>query len=476
MSDRSPRSGRSGRSRRSGGSGRSAVVLGGGLAGVLTAQALSGLADVTVVERDELPTGPAARKGLPQARHVHLLWSGGAEAVEELLPGTINRLMARGAHRLALPDDMIGFSPQGWLRRWAGEHYMLLSSRDLLDATLRAEVLASERVTLRQHTEVLGLTGDGSAVAGVRVRDREGVQSTLRADLVVDTTGRSSRAAGWLRSLGLPPVPERTVSSGLVYASRLYRAPEAAHGGFPAVNIQADPRGPGPGRAGTLVLIEDGRWHVTLSGTTGGAPSGRNDAFEPFARGLRHPVLADLIADAEPLDDVVLTRATANRRHYYERARHWPDGFAVLGDAVAAYNPIYGHGMSVAAQSARALRAVLRRRGWGTPGLARHIQRAIAGPVAVAWDLATGQDVFYPGATPNGPTLRERATAAYVDRLMHTATGNGRIARELTRVTSMEDGPLLLLKPSVLLAAVRGPLRPPLGGPPLTPAERGAVR
>ncbi|MGW1145625.1 hypothetical protein ACWD6I_11300, partial [Streptomyces sp. NPDC002454] len=94
MSDRSARSG------------RSVVVLGGGLAGVLTAQALSAVAHVTLVERDVLPAQPAPRRGLPQARHVHLLWSGGADAMEELLPGVTHRLLARGARRLALPDDM----------------------------------------------------------------------------------------------------------------------------------------------------------------------------------------------------------------------------------------------------------------------------------------------------------------------------------------------------------------------------------
>ncbi|WP_445398646.1 FAD-dependent monooxygenase [Streptomyces sp. LE64] len=463
MSDRSARSG------------RSVVVLGGGLAGVLTAQALSAVAHVTLVERDVLPAQPAPRRGLPQARHVHLLWSGGADAMEELLPGVTHRLLARGARRLALPDDMVGLSPQGWFRRWAGAHYMLLSSRDLLDATVRAQVLACDRVTLRQGTEALGLVGDASKVIGVRVRDGDGVRYALRADLVVDATGRASRAPAWLRDLGLPPVPQRTVSSGLVYASRLFRAPKATHDGFPAVNIQADPRGLGPGRAGTLIPVEGGRWHVTLSGTTGGEPTRGNDAFERFARGLRHPVLADLISRAEPLEDVALTRTTANRRHYYERARRWPEGFVALGDAVAAYNPTYGQGMSVAAQSARAVRAVVRSRGWETPGLARHLQRAVAGPVSVAWSMATSQDVFYPGATPHGPTLRERASAAYLDRLLHTATGNGRIAREVTRVTSMEHGPLLLLKPSVLLAAARGPLRPPLTGPPLTRGEREAV-
>ena len=38
------------------------------------------------------------------------------------------------------------------------------------------------------------------------------------------------------------------------------------------------------------------------------------------------------------------------------------------------------------------------------------------------------------------PALRDRIMAAYVGRLLHTATGNGRIARRITDVTSLERG------------------------------------
>jgi 2-polyprenyl-6-methoxyphenol hydroxylase-like FAD-dependent oxidoreductase len=172
---------------------------------------------------------------------------------------------------------------------------------------------------------------------------------------------------------------------------------------------------------------------------------------------------------------VAVTRATLNRRHFYERMPAWPENFAVLGDALAVFNPVYGHGLSAAAQSAVLLREVVRRHGWGRPGLARRVQRAVARPVRAAWDLALGQDVFYPGATASGPTLRDRLVSAYVGRLMYTATGNGRVARRVTDVTSLERGAQVLLTPSVLAAAAVGPLKPPLAGPPLTAEERKAA-
>ena len=191
------------------------------------------------------------------------------------------------------------------------------------------------------------------------------------------------------------------------------------------------------------------RWLVTLSGTRGGEPGTSDEEFARFAREeLRHPVIGELIERAEPLTSVAFTRTTANRRHSYERMPDWPENLTVLGDALAAYNPVYGHGLSVGAQSALILRETVRRYGWGAAGLARRVQKAVARPVGAAWDLAIGQDVFYPGATETGPTLRDRLVAGYVDRLMHTATGNGRIARRVTDVTSLERRAEVLLGPS----------------------------
>ncbi|GAB2750992.1 NAD(P)/FAD-dependent oxidoreductase [Streptomyces bullii] len=491
---------------------RTAVVLGGSHTGMLAARALVRFADrVIVVERDALPAGPEPRKGLPQARHAHMLWSGGMRAVENLLPGITGSLRDAGAHRLPVTTDMVVLGPRGWFRRWAESHHVVLSGRDLLDATIRARVLSDDRIEVVERTEAVGLVGTGRAdagagtadtgavgvggagavgvggagtsarntgvrITGVRIRPHGGPERTVAAELVVDASGRGSAAPRWLAEFGLPEPERREVDSGLAYASRLYLAPEQARDGFPVVNVQSDPRDAGPGRAGFLLPIEDGRWIVTLCGTRGGQPPTDEEEFLRFARQeLRHPVIGELIERAEPLSGVSFTRTTVNRRYFYERMPVWPENFVVIGDALAAFNPVYGHGMAAAAQSAVLLRDVIGRHGWGTPGLARRLQKAVARPIDAAWELAVGQDVFYPGATERGPTLRDRLVSAYVGRLMYTATGNGRIARRVTDVTSLERGAEVLLTPSVLLAAAVGPHKPPLGGPPLTALERKAA-
>lgn len=218
-----------------------AVVIGGGLAGMLASAVLARHVDrVTVVERDVFPDGPELRKGVPQARHAHLLWSGGARAIESLLPGTLKELADAGAHRLYLPRDIVWFTPYGWQTRFPGSQFMITASRALLDWVVREQALKNPRIEVLQETGVTGLLGTAARVTGVRLRDAAGQESELAADFVVDTGGRPSQTLKWLPELGLPEVEEDVVDTGIAYATRVYRAPAGAET-FPMVNVAAAP-------------------------------------------------------------------------------------------------------------------------------------------------------------------------------------------------------------------------------------------
>src|ERR1700760_5187206 len=81
--------------------GNNAVVLGASMAGLLAARSLADFFDtVTVVERDPLPDAGAARRGVPQGRHLHALLARGAQVLEELFPGILDELVLDGAHYL----------------------------------------------------------------------------------------------------------------------------------------------------------------------------------------------------------------------------------------------------------------------------------------------------------------------------------------------------------------------------------------
>ncbi|MFD0069033.1 pyridine nucleotide-disulfide oxidoreductase, partial [Streptomyces sp. NPDC127574] len=222
-------------------------------------------------------------------------------------------------------------------RRWGhDDHLLTVCSRDLLDWTVREAVLDTPNITV-ESGQALSLLGGAQRITGVRVLSTEGVEGDVAAHLVVDASGRGSRAVTWLGEFGITDIEESIVDSGLVYASRRYRIPEGAED-WPLTQVTSDPFSGQPGRSANLVPIEDNQWLVSLGGTRGGEPTADSDDFASFARSLRHSIVGDLIANAEPLTDVSLSRSTRNGRRYFEKTTAWPDGFLVLGDAVATYN------------------------------------------------------------------------------------------------------------------------------------------
>ncbi|MFI1030160.1 NAD(P)/FAD-dependent oxidoreductase [Streptomyces sp. NPDC020951] len=448
-----------------------AVVLGAGLAGMLAAHVLAGHVDsVTVLERDTVPDGPYLRKGLPQARHAHLLMSGGARTIDGLLPGTTDRLLAAGAHRIGLPADVVSLTAYGWQQRFPGAEFMITCSRELLDWTVRDAVLRDPRITLLDGVDLLGPLSAAGRVTGVALQPRDGSAgpTELAADFVVDCTGRGSPAKKWLAELGLPPVREETVDSGLRYSSRIFRAPVGAERDFPVVSVYPDHRSGRPGQSAVLVPIEGGRWIVTVSGTRGAEPPGGEEGFAAFAGAVRHPIVGRLIASAEPVTEVQGSRSTHNRRLHYEQLTPWPEGFAVLGDALAAFNPVYGHGMSCAAHGVLALDGELRRLGGLAPQLARRVQRAVSAAIDDAWILATTQDLGYPGCRAEVTDARlanpSPAGRQFADLVSTAALSQPVVAAATMEVTTL-SAPLTRLRAPEVLAAVQRLATGPVGGP-----------
>lgn len=383
-----------------------AVVLGGGFAGVLAAMVLAEhVGDVTVVEGAGYPAGPEPRPGLPQAHHSHVLVTGGARALEALLPGIVDALVTHGAQRRGLSDGALILSSDGWFRRHETDAGLISCSRWLMDQVIRERALTAGKVSVRQDTVVLGLVGDASRVSGAVIRNADARIETIRADVVVDATGRRSRAAQWLLEIGGPSVDEERVDSGLAYSTRFYRAPADLATTIPAIMIHPLAAPGQPGQGATLCPIEGGRWIVTLTGTCGGEPPIDEHGFVEFARSLRSPIVAELMAAAEPIGGVRPYRNTSNRRRHFERVS-LPDGFLVVGDALVAVNPIHSHGMSVAALSALRLRGEFARGGID-PSAFAGLQAAIAEEAARSWRMATQQDGRYVDGQP-GP--RREAT------------------------------------------------------------------
>jgi 2-polyprenyl-6-methoxyphenol hydroxylase-like FAD-dependent oxidoreductase len=438
---------------------RHAVVVGGSLAGMLGARVLSDHFDwVTLLERDRFSATPAARKGLPQGRHVHGLLERGRSAMERFLPGLTGELVGAGAEPLDWTRDIAWMGPYGWYVRFPGDLRQLASTRDLIDWGVRRRVAALPNVRIHQGADVAGLIrgpGDEARVTGIRIRPRmvdnelDRLGAELAADLVVVADGRNSRLPEWLTALGYEPPEETVVNSYQGYASRFYRPPAEFEPDWKGLYIQQAP--PTDPRGGLVAPVEGGRWLVSLVGGDGDYPPTDEAGFLAFARSLRSPSLYEAIAGAEPLSPIAGQRGTENRLRHYDRLGRFPDGVVALGDAFCAFNPVYGQGMTAAALGAEVLHHWLREgSSHRAPGRGRVFQRRLARATAAAWELSVGADSRFrtTQGLPRGQVAR--LTGRYIDEVMRAATRQPSVRRRLAEVLHMLRPPPALFGPGVL--------------------------
>jgi len=335
-----------------------AIVIGASMAGLLATRVLAdGFRRVTLIERDALPDGPALRKGVPQGGHAHGLLARGLQALTRLFPDLLPDLEAGGA----LHEDFsaIAFHQAGvWKRRCRAGIDGVMVTRPFLEWHVRRRLTALPNVTVldRHRVTSLGVSSEERRVAGVTALSACGDAMALEADLVVDAAGRGSRSPAMLQTLGLGAPQESAVGVDLAYATRLYR-----RRGFPGPwkGLLVMPTPPRGRRMGVLLAVEGDRWICTLGGWHGDHAPADDAGYLAFARSLPVPDLHDVIAASEPLTPVATYRFPASLRRHYERMA-LPAGFAVMGDALCSFNPVYGQGMTVAAAQAEALETWLR--------------------------------------------------------------------------------------------------------------------
>jgi 2-polyprenyl-6-methoxyphenol hydroxylase-like FAD-dependent oxidoreductase len=437
-----------------------AVVLGASMGGLLAARVLADFYDrVTVVERDSLPADAVNRRGVPQGRLIHAVLARCTQILDELFPGFVDELKAKGVESW---DD----GDLSKLRVSAGGHQTVRSgrapnapviffpSRPLLEWSVRGRVKAIANVTFLEGHDVVGLTAtpNHDRVTGAKVVDRAADRAaTLPADLVVDATGRGSRTPVFLEELGYGRPPEDELTVQLAYACQSVRIKPGA------VKEHLIGLFPEPGRPKMFGLVrnENDTWMLAFGTMAGAEPPHRRADMLEFAADFVPAHLLEAIRTAEPLDEVVHHRVPSNRWRRYDKMRRTPAGLLVMGDAVCSFNPIYGQGMTVAAIEATVLRECLRH---GDRGLPRRFFRSCAKKVQVAWQTAVGSDLALPEVVGSRP-ISMRLTNVFLERVLTATEVDPVVAEQFMRITAMVDPPVRLLRPSILVRVLR--TRPP---------------
>ncbi len=426
-----------------------AIVIGSSITGLLSARVLSDhFEKVVLLERDTLPSGPESRKAVPQARHIHALLEAGLKVLDSLFPGLVRELEGEGVDLIDMARDAAWFQAGSWKARYEGGIQTILISRPYLEWKVRDRVAALPNVELRQECGVEELLTDASRtrITGVRVKGPRGEQ-TLEGELIVDASGRGSRAPHWLEALGYGRPEEEQVGIDLGYTSRLYERPA----GFDEWKILAvSGRPPESRRAGFISNVEGGRWIVSLNGYFNDHPPTDDEGFLEFARKLPTPHLYEYIRRARPLTQPVAHKIPSSRWLHYERLARMPEGFVLLGDAVCALNPVFGQGMTVIGLAAKMLgEHVARARaspGGLHQGMSRDFQKELSGVVGLCWFLTTTMDLAYPearGKRPFGLKLMQWSVMNIID----LTSLDARSCHQFYQVLHMRRGMEALLQP-----------------------------
>jgi 2-polyprenyl-6-methoxyphenol hydroxylase-like FAD-dependent oxidoreductase len=428
------------------------VVIGASLAGLFAAAAAAGSGHhVVVVERDPLPDTADPRPGVPQGQQPHVFLLRGLRAAEELLPGLGADLQSRGAVPITT-SRFAWLGEQGWAPVNPSDFEIISLTRPLFEQVVRQRVLALEGVEVRDDCRVSGLRRMPSPEVHRWCVDIAG-GGDISADLVVDASGRTSRMPVWLTALGIAPPKLSEVDAHTGYATRMYRDGPSL-GGLSGIVLQSTPECP---TGGLLLPVEHDRWLVLGVGFAESRPPRDTPGFEAFLRRLQDPGIADFAARSTPCGDVVVHRQTGNRRHHYEKVRDWPDDLLVMGDAMVAFNPVFGQGITVAACEALVLRDALGR--LGRPLSARRVMREFAAVAAMPWNIAISYDLRQP-STGGRQSLLQVVTNAWARELSRLGIhGNERAVLVLNRFYHLLGKPVEMLHPALIWAALVARLR-----------------
>ena len=422
-----------------------AVVIGAGMAGLTAAQAISGhFGKVTIVERDVLPAEAAPRSGTPQCQHAHMLLAGGLQALQTLFPGFENDLAEAGAVKIRTGKDLRFERPASILSPFGISASTFSACRAHCSKPLRGDAFNKRPnidICVRSRVTRLVASRDATRIEAVHYDGEDG-PVTLEADLVIEASGRCGLTLQLLEELSLQKPEETEIGIDQAYASTIVERP-IDHNGDWLGNIML-PSAPASSRGAFLFPIEKQRWLLSIGGNHGDAPPGDREGFMEFVRSLRTPTIYDAVRDAHPLTDIVRYQLPCSTRRHFERLEFFPAGLLAIGDSVCRFNPVFGQGMSVAAQEAVILDRLLAEH-VPMERLARDFFAAIQDIIATPWGVAVS-DFVYP-ATRGVPPADLAQRLQYGMALTRLAATDPEVHRLTVEVSQ-------LLKPQ---AALREP-------------------
>lgn len=388
------------------------VVAGASLAGCATA-ILLGRAGARVALVEKRPD-PQAFKRICS----HFIQASAVPTLERL--EMLEPIEAAGGVR----SPMRAWTPWGWIEAPPGQRGEAVNlRRERLDPLMRETAAATPGVDLMLGRGAQSLLREGGEIGGLVVHDREGKESALRARLVVGADGRDSRLAE------LAQVQVKSPPHGRFAYGAYFEGPPSAPEGKSSIWL-LDPHW-----AAAFPTDSDLVFYAAMP-TKDLLPEFRRDPDEALVSFLAG------IPEGPPIRDSRLMSEVLGKIEMPNRVRvPVAPGFALVGDAALAVDPLFGVGCGWALQSgewlARSVAPALRGEEPLDRGLERYRRRhtkELRGHAFAINDYASGRPLKRGEQMLFAAAARDAKVAAAFDELGTRRAKPGRtIAKAMPR-------------------------------------------
>ena len=455
------------------------VIVGGSIAGLATALALSRMGQEVVVLEQDPPPPPGSpqalfntwkRRGVPQLRHSHGFLARLRNLLRDRYPDLLDALLAEGAHEQTMAGSLPpvlapAYQPDPGDDDLTG----LLCRRTTFERVLYAYVSEQPRVSLQSGIKVHGVrhTLDHAVprLTGLTWRQGE-TQQDMATETIIDATGRLSPFPAWLRALGVELVEDQH-DTGIIYYTRYYRLLDGAEA----------PRRTNHSSMGDLGYLKFGifpgdqqTFSLTLAIPTIETDLRilkHNDVFSQVCQCL--PALAPWLDPtcSEPTTNVFIMGGLRNTyRRFVVDNQPMVHGFFAVGEAAIHTNPLYGRGCSLSFLHAHLLADAIAAHPDAT-ARALSFHRATQQQLQPFYDMAVQRDqasirrAQQQVAGPRPPRLRERLMRSFMQHGLATAMrGDLHVRRAFLRDFHMLAPPnVAIRRPGVIWRILRFWLR-----------------
>ena len=419
------------------------LIVGASVASSLSAYVLAPFFRKIVILESDSNLGQY-RGSLQQGTQFHIFMAKGQATLKDLIPNIEEDFARENCPVATAPKEVYwGINDEVMSRSDEVLADLFLMDRMALERILLERLKDHDNIEIRSGFRVQDLIYQDGRVTGVKGRC-DGKLEQLDGDLVMVGGGRNFPLAKILEDKGLKVPKENFVPAEFMYLSQI-RQLNGDHK-LPW-KIRYEQAMPPENLQGAVIgkVAEPNHYMFMMGAMKGGFPKLGSEM--EFINNLKEPQFKWFYENSTAVTEAKAYRIDgSHHRPYGQMNQKWPKGLVALGDAVCAFNPVYGQGLTVATLGAKQLKTFMNSE--GCLNNTHKFQSAIDALIKTPWMMGTLEDRKLYGHKLSAP---ERIVSSYMNRLLAASIHDKVVSLAFQKVIHMLKEPTSLFAPHIAI-------------------------